>query len=433
MGDAGPCRPRKAGVRMDRIPTVVTGIGLVTAAGVGRAENLRRFRAGENGIRAVERFPLPGDKVRTDFAGLMPDVPVAALPADLASRLDPNDLAQDYIKAALFAAAEAVGEAGAAERIRAAPERCAIFVASSLGNFLNVSELVKDYFMKHLYKITSLIHGMNSYLPSRLAELLGARGPCLFVSSSCTSAANALLQADTLIRSGAIDRAVVCGVDVCLETGTYHLWNKLRVLSSRNDDPKGACRPYCATRTGLVVAEAAGCFLVERDARAAPGGAYAELLGIGYANGSGDFYKPSPPHLVDCIRFALAAAGVAAEEIDFVAGSASGSPYCDHYETDALAAAFGPHGVRVPLFSYKSHLGSTFGSQAVSEGALALMTFRAGEFPAPRNLTEPDPRIRANVRYDPAALRDAPLRRMLFLNHGFAGNHMAIVYGRAAE
>lgn len=407
----------------------MTGIGLVTAAGVGLAANLARFRAKENGIRPVTRYPLPGPKVKTNFAGLLPAISMETLEPELAARLDSEDLKHDYVKAACLATLEALRDADALDRFRQWPTRSGVFVASSLGNYLNISELVKDYFLNALYKITSLIHGMNSYLPSRLAALFGAGGPCIFVSSSCTSSASALLQAVTMIEAGVIDRAVVCGVDVCLETGTFHLWNKIRVLSHRNDDPATACRPYCGTRDGIVVAEASGCFYVERH-RDAVRPAYATILGIGFANGSGDFLKPSPAHLLASLRGALDDAGSTSEDIDLVVGSASGSPHCDHYETEAVRECFGDRADEVPLFSFKSHLGSTFGSQCVTEGALALACFRADEVPEVRNFYEVDPRVRANCYYDHQDYAGVSLDRLLFLNHGFAGNHMAIVYGK---
>lgn len=407
----------------------MTGIGLVTAAGIGLGENLARFRAKQNGIRAVTRYPLPGPKVKTNFAGLLPEIPLSELEPELAARLDQEDLKHDYVKAACLATLEALRDADALERFRKWPVRSAVFVASSLGNYLNISELVKDYFLNALYKITSLIHGMNSYLPARLAELFGAAGPSIFVSSSCTSSANALLQAVTMIEAGIIDRAIVCGVDVCLETGTFHLWNKIRVLSHRNDDPATACRPYCGSRDGIVVSEAAGCFYVER-LRDAVRPSYATILGIGFANGSGDFFRPSPGHLRACMNGALADAAATPADIDLVIGSASGSPHCDHFETEALRDSFGDRADAVPVFSFKSHLGSTFGSQCVTEGALALACFRANEVPAVRNVYEVDSRVRAHCYYDHRDFAGVTLDRMLFLNHGFAGNHMAIVYGK---
>jgi 3-oxoacyl-(acyl-carrier-protein) synthase len=410
----------------------VTGLGLVTAAGSTVAENYANFMAKKSGIALVTRFELPTAKVRTNFAGLLPAIDPSSIPADLLTRLNEEDLSQDYVKAAVMATAEAVDDAGVAAAIRAAPRRTGLLVASSLGNFLHVSELVKDYFMKALYKITSMIHGMNSYLPSKLGSLFGVRGPCCFVSSSCTSALNALLQADTLIRAGVVDRVLVVGVDVCLETGTFHLWNKIRLLSHRNDSPETACRPYCQTRDGIVVAEAAACFVVEAPAVAARQG-YGVIEGIGMANGSADFLKPSPALLEAAIAEAVQNSRVPIGAIDFIAGSASGSPFCDHFESEAICRVFGPRAAEVPLFSYKSFLGSTFGVQALSEGALALTSMHRGEIPEVRNVCAPDERIKAHAYYDFKAFRGGGVEKMLFINYGFAGNHMAIVYSRPTE
>jgi len=408
--------------------TVVTGVSLISAAGIGLEENERRLHEKRSGIQRITRFEM-APKVKTDIAGLVPAIPIECLPQDLLPRLNEEDLRQDYVKAAVYTTAAALAEAGVGERIAAAPRRTALFVASSLGNYLYVSELVKDYFMKHLYKITSLIHGMNSYLPSRLADLFGIKGPCLFVSSSCTSSLNAILQADALIKNGVIDRAVICAVDLCLETGTYHLWNKLRVLSHRNEEPGTACRPYCKTRDGLVVSEAAGCFVLEREGEARVPG-YARLLGFGLSNGAHDFVKPTPCDLTQALVDALAGADVAPGSIDFIAGSASGSPHCDHFETEAIREVFGPEADRIPVFAYKSFLGSTFGTQAVSEGSLALQCLRTQRLPEVRNVFEHDERMRANVYYDVRQYDGYPVNRLLFINSGFAGNHMAIIYER---
>ncbi|EKD83044.1 MAG: hypothetical protein ACD_39C00919G0001, partial [uncultured bacterium] len=298
-----------------------------------------------------------------------------------------------------------------------------------LGNFLNVSELVKDYFMKELYKITSLIHGMNSYLPSRLGSMFGVAGPCYFVSSSCTSALNAILQADTLIKSGIVDRMIVCAVDVCLETGTFHLWNKIRVLSHRNDSPQSACRPYCKTRDGIVVSEAAGCFIIEK-ASAADSQGHATICGIGMANGANDFLKPSPELLESAVREALAVSDTAPEQIDFIAGSASGSPHCDHFESEAVCRVFGGRAAEIPLFPYKSFLGSTFGTQALSEGTLAIKSMNDNRVPEPLNIFEPDERVKANVYYKASDYNGCSINNMLFINYGFAGNHMAVVLSK---
>ncbi|MFZ2955740.1 MAG: beta-ketoacyl synthase N-terminal-like domain-containing protein [Candidatus Ozemobacteraceae bacterium] len=410
---------------MQRI--VISGVGLVSSAGIGAEENEKRFRMRENGIQRITRFPLH-PKVKTCIAGLISPVPAERLPADILPQLGEEDLQQDYVKAAIYVVDEALRDAGIREKIRENPRRTALIVASSLGNFLYVSELVKEYYMKEKYRISSLIHGMNSYMPSRLASLFGVKGPCFFVSSSCTSALNAVLQGDSLIQRGVVDRAIICAVDVCLETGTYHLWNKLRVLSHRNDDPNTACRPYCKTRDGMVVSEAAACFILEKEVPDQK--AYARIRGYGMSNGSPDFLKPTPKDLLTAIREAMAEAKMEPRNIDFIAGSASGSPYCDHFETEAIREVFGDYTDRIPLFSFKSFLGTTFGTQAISEGTLGLRCMQSHHLPEVRNVFEHDERVKANAYYRREDYIGMRMNRFLFINSGFAGNHMAIVFER---
>lgn len=415
-------------MRGDGRSSVVTGIGLITASGIGVADNYTAFCRKKNGIGRITRFEMP-PKVKTNIGGLVREISRECLPGDLVQRLNDEDLLQDYVKAAVYVTDEAIRDAGIGERIRLAPRRTALLVASSLGNFLYVSDLVKDYFMKNLYKITSLIHGMNSYLPSRLADLFGIKGPCWFVSSSCTSALNAILQAEKFIETGIVDRAVICSVDICIELGTYHLWNKIRVLSHRLDSPETACRPYCKTRDGLVISEAAGCFVLEREVDAV-GQPYARIAGFGMSNGSADFIKPTPEDIDRAIREAIESSGLRANDIQFIAGSASGSPHCDHLEANVICDIFGEAAARIPLFAFKSFLGTTFGTQAVSEGAMALKCFRDRKIPEVRNIFERDERVHANAYYDAREYEGYPFDRMLFVNSGFAGNHMAIVYER---
>ncbi|MBF0545607.1 MAG: hypothetical protein HQM08_14285 [Candidatus Riflebacteria bacterium] len=406
---------------------VISGIGLVTSAGIGAEENEKKFRACENGIQRITRFPLH-PKVKTCIAGLISPIPVDRLPPDIVPKLSEEDLQQDYVKSAVYVVDEALRDAGLRDIVCENPQRTGVIVASSLGNFLYVSELVKEYYMKEKYKISSLIHGMNSYIPSRLASLFGVKGPCFLVSSSCTSSLNAVLLAQSYIQGGIIDRAIICAVDVCLETGTYHLWNKLRVLSHRNDDPKTACRPYCKTRDGMIVSEAAACYILEKEKPDQK--AYARIRGFGMSNGSSDFLKPTPEDLLIAIREALINAKMEPKEIDFIAGSASGSPYCDHYETIAIREVFGDYADRIPLFAFKSFLGTTFGTQAISEGTIGLRCMQSHYFPEVRNVFERDERVKANAYYKKEDYKGLRMNKFLFINSGFAGNHMAIVFER---
>ncbi|MBF0410016.1 MAG: hypothetical protein HQM10_21915 [Candidatus Riflebacteria bacterium] len=410
------------------VKTVISGIGLVSSGGIGLEENFRNFTAKKSGITTVTRFPM-APKVKTNIAGLIPNIPTSSLPQNVIERLCEDDLKQEYVKAAFLAAVEGIKDADVAAKITENPRRTGLFVASSLGNFLFVSELVKDYFLDNLYKITSLIHGMNSYLPARLASIFNIKGPCCFVSSSCTSSLNAIMQADRLIKCGMIDRAVIVGVDICLEMGTYHLWNKIRVLSHRNDDPTTACRPYCNTRDGMVVGEAAGCFILEKESDC-KSEYYAKIRGIGLSNGSSDFIRPTLEDITLAISDCMKDADSKPQDIDFIAGSASGSQVCDHFETEAVAALFGTETERIPMFAFKSFIGTSFGVQAISEGALALQSFRTNKVPEVRNIFEHDPRVKSNVYYDHTKYSEYKMRKMLFINHGFAGNHMAVVYER---
>lgn len=427
---------------MENSEIVITGLGLITGAGLNLAENLDALREKRSPVRPIERFELP-PKVRTTFAGLAPSIDTETISPAVREMLDDEDRKHDYVKAAILAVTEALDDAGAMGRVISDPEGTALIVASSLGNFLNVSELVKDYFIKDLYKITSLIHGMNSYLPAKLSSIFNIRGPNFFISSSCTSSLNGLLTAVNLIKCGTVRRVIICGCDVCLETGTFHLWNKIRVLSKRNDDPATACRPYCSTRDGMVVSEAAGAMIVERADDIAdllhcftnpkPSRSirpYATIAGIGVSNGSADFVKPQRENIRSALQMAMNASGMNPSDIGFIASGASGSPLCDVYDSAAICDVMGADAARIPVFPFKSHLGSTFGAQAVSEGSLALACFREGVLPEPRNIFDLDASVKARVDYDPAEFKESDLNAMAFMNYGFAGNHMAAIFIR---
>jgi len=402
---------------------------MISAAGLDLEENFRNFNLKKNGIRKISRFEIT-PKMRTNFAGLAPEIPINRIPPEIAARMNEEDLRQDFIKAAVSVTAEAILDAGVAAKISEQPRRTGMFLASSIGNLLFLEEGYKEYFKSGLYKISQLIHGMNSYLPSKLADLFGIKGPCIFVSSACTSSLNAILQADAFIKSGVIDRAIVCSVDICLEPGIFLLWNRIRVLSRRTTDPSTACRPYCKTCDGIVLAEAAGCFILERESDSAK--AYARICGFGMSNGSHDFLMPSRVDLARAVGEALQTACFRPDQIDFIAGSASGSPHFDHIETQAIRDVFGDAADGVPLFAFKSFLGTTFGTQAVTEGALALRIFRENRLPEVQNVFEHDDRVQANAYYREEDYLGRPMNSLLFINSGFSGNQMAVVYDRPA-
>jgi len=409
----------------------ITGIGPITAIGTGRDPFRAGLRAGCSPVKRIDRFdPSP---FRSQVAAQVDDFdPLAWMPPKTARQLD--RFSQFGLVAGQLALADAglrPGEGGAAS-----PDRIGIYLGSALGGIAYAEEQHERYLERGIKAVAPnlALAVFGGAAPANLGIALDLRGPILSTANSCASGAVALGEALGALRAGEIDAAIAGGVEIPLSPLAFGAFDIIRALSAgSNDDPAHACRPFDARRDGFVMGEGATLLVLEAEdvARARGAEPYAELLG--YAATSDAFHMVQPRadgrEAARAATEALADAGVAPDEIDWVSAHASSTPLGDIAEARALALALGERASDVPVSGTKALYGHPLGASGAIEAAICALAIRDGWAPATVNLAEPDPAVTALLPCLLRTGRDGSYRRILSTSFGFGGLNAALVFG----
>ncbi len=379
---------------------VVSGVGMVTPLGIGAEATWRGVLAGENGVRAISRFDATGFPVR--FAA---EAPVPGVGAELKARLT----------------ALAVGEALAMSGVRGG-DRLGVCVGSE------ACRPPWSWLWRTDAPSAEAVNVLAPDAPTRqVAALSGAEGPRSTVSTACTSSSQALGEALQRIRRGEVDAMVCGGVDALSEPLMVVGFAKLGALSSRNDDPAAASRPFDLHRDGFVLGEGAGFLVFERESLARARGAPILAVVEGYGCSCNAWrITDSPPDgrgAYDAMRLALDDAQLNAEAIDYVNAHGTSTVQNDVSESTALARLLGG----VPTSSTKGMMGHLVAACGAVEAILCVLALRDGVMPGSRNLDEPDPACRVNLVRE---ARRGPLRHVLTNAFGFGGSNGSLIFGR---
>lgn len=266
-------------------------------------------------------------------------------------------------------------------------------------------------------------------LPAEISIALGLRGPSYAISTACTAGADAAGLAQGLIASGVLDAAIVGGSDAPIFPLLFHAFDRLQVVSRLNDPPARASRPFSRDRCGFVLSEGAGAILLEAEHVARERGAriYAELAGFGANSDAHHHLQPSPDGRqgVRAVAQALAHAGSAPEDVDYVNAHGTSTPKNDAVETFILKQALGEHAYRIPVSSSKSMLGHMIGASAAVELIISALSIHEGIVPPTINFVEPDPEC--DLDYVVEGARNVPLRTVLSTSFGFGSRNAALV------
>ncbi|MGH6789278.1 MAG: beta-ketoacyl-ACP synthase [Pseudolabrys sp.] len=407
---------------------VVTGLGVVTSLGAGKAENWPKLTGGQSGIRAITRFPTDGLKTR--IAGTIDFVPLQPCAAALS----------EYV--ADLAAQEAIGESGIGERgdfpgplflavppiEMEWPQRQEIAHESgandkvTYADMLRVSDRFPSYHERFLF----------GSVADHLAEKFGTKGSPVSLSTACASGASAIQLGIEAIRRGETDAALCIGTDGSINPEAVIRFSLLSALSTSNDNPQGAARPFAKNRDGFVMAEGAGALVLESlDSAKARG---ATILGV--LEGCGEladaFHRtrssPDGKPIIGCIANALKDASLAPEQIDYVNAHGTGTPENDKMENLGLCAVFGDRMKGIPISSNKSMIGHTLSAAGAVEAVFTLLTMRNERIPPTINYAVPDPAIPLDVV--PNKARDASVAHAISNSFGFGGQNVSLVMGR---
>lgn len=413
---------------MGRPIVAVTGIGVVTSLGIGKADNWAALTSGKSGIHPITRFPV--DHLNTRISGMVDFLDSSSKGASLLT----YELAET-------AANEAVADSGLDSSDFGGPlflasppveldwhDRFSLYNSDGQGagaeRLLRVARGLKEL---DIFETTQF-----GSIADRLADRFGTRGLPITLSTACASGATAIQLGVEAIRRGECDRALSIGADGSATAEALIRFSLLSALSTHNDIPEKASKPFSKDRDGFVLAEGSGALVLESLEAALARGA--SVLGIlrGCGEKADDFHrtrsKPDGSPAIAAVRAALADAGLSKDEIDYVNAHGTSTPENDKMEHLSLSTVFGERIGSMPVSSNKSMIGHTLSAAGAVEAAFSLMTMRESVIPPTINYDNPDPAIVLDVV--PNKKRNAEVGTVLSNSFGFGGQNTCLVMAR---
>jgi 3-oxoacyl-[acyl-carrier-protein] synthase II len=416
--------------RQGRPLVAVTGVGVVTSLGQGREDNWTALTAGRSGIHAINRFPT--EALRTTIAGTVDFVAAEPFCAPMLSE-----------RLAMLAAEEAIGQAGAGRNgdfpgalfIAVPPvelewpQRQALAEASGQNDGVTYRDLMSAAATGRFKPWHDLF--LFGTVADRIADRFGTKGSPISLSTACSSGATAIQLGVEAIRRGETDAALCIGTDGSVHAEALIRFSLLSALSTHNDPPEAAAKPFAKNRDGFVMGEGAAALVLENAEAARARGAAI----LGYVLGCGErgdgFHRtrssPDGAPIIAAIRDAIEDAGLTPDDIDYVNAHGTGTPENDKMESMGCMAVIGERMKSVPISSNKSMIGHTLTAAGAVEAVMSLLTIRSGRIPPTINYHVPDPAIPLDVV--PNEARDADVGVVLSNSFGFGGQNTCLVIG----
>ena len=409
---------------------VVTGAGVLTSLGHGTQDNWRELTAGHSGIRRISRFPVQG--LRTTIAGTVDFVPVDEVSAPALSE-----------RIAEFAIEEAIAEAGIGRpgyfpgpMFLALPpvelewsQRIALAKASGANELVTYDDLLRAAGTGEFSRFYERF--LFGSVAEALADRFGTKGSPVATSTACASGATAIQLGVEAIRRSEAEAALVIGTDASVNPESLIRFSLLSALSTRNDPPAAAARPFSKDRDGFVMAEGAGALVLESRAHARARGA--KIIGVveGCGEMADGFHRtrssPDGKPIIACMQQALDDAGLAPDAIGYINAHGTGTPENDKMEWVGASAVFGARAGAIPISSNKSMIGHTLTAAGAVEAIFTLLALRHGRLPPTINYETPDPTL--PVDCIPNVARDAQVAHAISNSFGFGGQNVCLVLG----
>lgn len=405
---------------------VVTGVGLVSSLGIGTAATWDALCAGKSGIGPITRFDASA------FASRIAGEVKGFDPLQFVAKKDVKKM-DVFIQYAIAAADFAKEDAG----LEVTPEtatRVGVYIASGIGGFSTIEREHRALLEGGPRKISPF------FIPAAIINLaagqvsirLGAKGPNSATCTACSASAHAVGDAFETIRRGLADVMVAGGSEAAITPMGVGGFAAMRALSTRNDEPTLACRPFDKDRDGFIIGEGAGVIILETLEHAQARGAsiYAELVGYGM---SGDAYHVTAPAedgdgALRVMRGAIEQAGIDPALVDYVNAHGTSTPFNDRLETLAIKRCFGEHAHKLAISSTKSMTGHLLGAAGGLEAGIAALTVRDQVIPPTINLDNPDPDC--DLDYVPKVARPATINYALSNSFGFGGTNASLLFKR---
>jgi 3-oxoacyl-[acyl-carrier-protein] synthase II len=409
---------------------VVTGMGIATSLGAGKSDNWAKLTAGESGIRTITRFPIDG--LRTTMAGTVDFVDI-----------DPFSSTGLSERLAEMVTEEALEQSGIGRKgdfpgplfLAVAPVEVEWPQRLELGRAAAKQEVDYDDLLR--------VSGGGKYTPyhrrfqfgsvaAYLADTFGTKGSPISLSTACASGATSIQLGVEAIRRGETDAALCVATDGSVNPEALVRFSLLSALSTQNDPPRAASKPFSKNRDGFVMAEGAGALVLESyDAAVARG---APILGVvaGCGELTDSFHRtrssPDGKPIIGCVRKTLADAGMEPEQIDHINAHGTATPENDKMEYLGISAVFGEHAKQIPVSSNKSMVGHTISAAGAVEAIFSLLTLEHQRIPPTINYETPDPTILFDVVGNTA--RDARVTAVMSNSFGFGGQNASLILTR---
>ena len=408
---------------------VITGLGIVSPLGTGLEKNWDALTKGKSGIGTITRFDASELPVR--IAGEVTDfVAEEYIDKKEARKMDL------FIQYALAAADMALADSGL-EITDDNAEKVGVIVGSGMGG-LPAIEKYHEAMLKNSYRKVSPFFIPMSIINLAAGQISikhGAKGPNLAPVSACATGTHAIGDAFRMIQRGDADAAFAGGTESTVCSMGMAGFAVMKALSTRNDDPKAASRPFDRNRDGFVMAEGAGIVMLEEYEAAKKRGAriYAEVAGYGLTGDAYHLTAPAPEGEggARCVRMALACAGANPEDVVYVNAHGTSTPFNDLYETMGLKSVFGAHASKLMVSSTKSMTGHMLGAAGGAEAVFSALAISRGVVPPTINYEEPDPEC--DLDYVPNEPREANVTMALSNSFGFGGTNASLVFRKVGE
>jgi len=403
---------------------VITGIGLVSSLGIGTEATWQALLAGTSGVTRVTKFDI------TAYAAQIAAEVKGFDPLDFVEKKDVKKM-DVFIQYALAASQFAMDDSG----LRITPENApdvGVFIGSGIGGFQTIEREHSALLAGGPRKISPF------FIPSAIINLasgqvsirFGAKGPNLASCTACSASAHAIGDSFEIIKRGDADVMITGGSEAAITPMSLGGFAALRALSTRNDEPHRASRPFDKDRDGFVIGEGAGTLILEELGHATRRGAkiYAEVVGYGM---SGDAYHITAPSEdgdggVRVMRMAVKKAGIRPDQVDYINAHGTSTPYNDKLETLAIKTLFGDHARKLAISSTKSMTGHLLGGAGGLEAGISALAVHHQIAPPTINLDQPDPEC--DLDYVPCTSRPMPITYALSNSFGFGGTNAALLF-----
>ncbi|MFE8599708.1 beta-ketoacyl-ACP synthase II [Archangium violaceum] len=412
---------------------VITGTGLITPLGTGTEKNWQSMLAGTSGIAPITRFDT--GKIDTRIAGEVKDFqPEEFIDKREVRRMDL--FAQYSLAAAEMAMRESGLPVGLDKPHGYDPERVGVIVGSGIGGINSLEEQHRKGLEKGFDRVSPffIIQMIINMAPGLISIRYGCKGPNWAPVSACATSAHAIGEAWKSIRLGETDAAIAGGSEAGITPLAMGGFSVMKAMSTRNEDPAGASRPFDKDRDGFVLGEGAGVVVLEELEHAKKRGAriLAELVGYGANSDAYHVTAPAPEGegAARCMRLALESARMNPEDVGYINAHGTSTPLNDVNETKAIKTVFGAHARALAVSSTKSMTGHMLGAAGGAEAVVSVLTLLRRVIPPTINQTTPDPEC--DLDYVPNQAREQRVDVVMSNSFGFGGTNVVLLFKRFA-